>query len=264
MSGLVPGRPRPPAVAGLFYPAGQVRLRRMVKDLLDEAPAAEGPSPRGILAPHAGYIYSGPTAAVAFRAVTETPSRVVLVGPSHRVPFRGVSAGDFSAYETPLGAVPVDRAATADLLGRGLVQVLPEAHEEEHSLEVMLPFVLERWGPLPIVPLLAGDVRADEVERVLDAALRPGDLLVVSSDLSHYLSYDTARSRDRATLERVEAGDWRSLGPYDACGHRGLAGALRLAAARGWRTSVLDYRSSGDTAGDRDRVVGYGAAAFYA
>lgn len=257
------GHPRPAAVAGMFYPGTPSALEATVHRLLaDVAPDDLPDRPAALIVPHAGYIYSGPTAAIAFAAAPEAPRRVILVGPAHRVAFRGISAGDFERYECPLGALPVDRAAIAEIEARGLVTVVPEAHEDEHCLEVMVPFLLGRFGEIPIVPLLAGSCSAADVEAALDALLGDGDLLVVSSDLSHFMPYDAACERDRATLDAVLAGRWRDLGPHDACGFRGITGLMRLAERRGWRPVLLDYRNSGDTAGDRGRVVGYGAAAY--
>lgn len=257
------GAERPPAVAGMFYPADARALTATVRRLLADA-AVEPREAAAILVPHAGYAYSGPVAAVAIGAVAATPLRVVLVGPAHRVGFDGVSAADFSAYRVPTGRLPVDRAAVAELEDAGVAHFLPTAHAEEHCLEVMIPLLLERFGEVPIVPLLVGVASPADVEAALEAALRPGDLLLVSSDLSHFLPYDEARRRDLATLVDVVAGRWSELDGFHACGHRGLAGAMRLASRRGWRGELLDYRSSGDTAGDRARVVGYGAVAFVA
>ncbi|MCB9788786.1 MAG: AmmeMemoRadiSam system protein B [Deltaproteobacteria bacterium] len=263
------GADRPPAVAGSFYPADAAALRQQVREYLREArerpsgSAAASPRPiRALLVPHAGTVYSGPVAGSAFASLAETPTRVVLVGPAHRVAFRGVSAGDFARYLTPLGALPVDREAIARLQAQGLVTCVPAAHAAEHSLELMLPFVLECLGALPIVPLLVGDAAPEAIDAALEALLRPGDLLLISSDLSHYLPYERARDRDRRSLDAVLEGRWSALGPYEACGHAGLGAAMRLASRRGWQARLLDYRNSGDTAGGRDRVVGYGAVAF--
>ncbi len=260
------GSTRAAAVAGLFYPGDRQALRDAVSELLDgaapEAPPHAGPQPPAIVVPHAGYVYSGPTAGVAFAAVPRAPERVVLVGPAHRVRLRGVSAADFDAYGSPLGSSPVDRAAVAELEARGLTRFVPQAHAEEHCLEVMVPFIRERFGDVPLLPLLVGGASAAEVAAALDAALRPGDLLLVSTDLSHFMPYEAARRRDLATLDKVMTGDWGGIDGHAACGHHGLGAAMQLGQRRGWSPRVLDYRSSGDTAGDRRRVVGYGALVF--
>lgn len=258
---------RAPAVAGLFFPGDPARLRAEVRAFLQDGARTlserRGPEPRAILVPHAGYVYSGPTAGVAFAAVSKAPRRVILVGPAHRLHFRGISAGDYAAYETPLGPVTVDQAGITELCARGLATSIHAAHVQEHCLEVMMPFILERFGPdTLIVPLLVGAASAEQVEAALDHLLGEDDLLLISSDLSHFHPYDDARQRDLATLDAIAAGRWDRLDGEDACGYKGLSGAMRLAAARGWQTEILDYRNSGDTAGDRSRVVGYGAARF--
>ena len=260
------GDVRPAAVAGLFYPGRPDELRATVRDLLERASerrGAERAQPAAIVVPHAGYVYSGSTAAAAFDAVPHPPARVVLVGPAHRVRFAGISAADYEAYAAPTGALPVDRAQVAALEAGGATRFVPAAHAEEHCLEVMVPFILERFGEVPVVPLLVGGATPAAVERALDLALRLCDLLLISTDLTHFLRYDEARRRDLATLDDVVAGRWGDIGPEDACGHRGLAGAMRLGARRGWAPTTLEYLNSGDTAGDRSRVVGYGAVAFH-
>lgn len=268
MTALERGRPRPPALAGRWYPAAPHALRESVRAWLAgpadaPAPPAAGHVP-AIIAPHAGHIYSGAVAGRAFAATTGPYARVVIVGPAHRVGFRGVSGADFSALVTPLGSLPVDRDALAALEAAGLITCDPAPHVDEHCVEVLLPFVAETLGLVPVLPLLAGHATAAEVARVLDAALRPDDLLVVSTDLSHFHPYDDARARDLATLDRVAHLRGGDLGGEDACGYLGVRASLALARARGWTPTVLAYQSSGDTAGDRESVVGYGAVAFVA
>lgn len=260
------GAPRPSALAGRWYPGDARALAESVRAYVAAAgPREVGGAVRALVSPHAGHVYSGPVAGVAFATVAGGPyQRVLLVGPAHRVAFHGISAGDFACYELPTGATRVDRDAIAALEAAGLVGFVPEAHREEHCLEIILPFVRETLGELPIVPLLVGRATGEEVARALDAALRPHDLLVVSSDLSHYQPYDAARAQDLATLASIAASRGDDLDGHDACGYRGIQGALRLGRARGWRPEVLDYRSSGDTAGDKRAVVGYGAVAMVA
>lgn len=257
---------RPPAVAGSFYPGNPVALRDQVQAFVHEGQRRLPPGlglPVAILAPHAGFLYSGPIAGTAFAAARgRKPGRVVVVGPAHRLAFRGISAGGYSAWRLPEGAARVDEIALAELEALGMVDTACEAHQSEHSVEVILPFVRVVLGDVPILPLLVGSTTPDEVEAVLEVALRPNDLLVLSSDLSHYLPADVARRRDLATLERVLKGQWELLGPHDACGALALAGAVRLARRRGWRPTLLDYRNSGDTAGSREQVVGYAALAW--
>ena len=252
---------RLPAVAGAFYPGDPVALRDTVDRLLAEVPRAEGDFPRALVAPHAGYPYSGPVAASAFRVVTGAGfARVVVIGPSHHVPFRGIAAPRAEAFATPLGEVPVDRTAI-DLPG---VVRADEPHRREHAIEVELPF-LQRVlpGDFTLVPLVVGDANAAEVaEALAPFADDPATLIVVSSDLSHFQDYESARRRDHATDEAIERLEGAAIGPYDACGWLAIQGWLALAQRHGFAARQLDLKNSGDTAGSRDSVVGYGAWAF--
>jgi MEMO1 family protein len=257
---------RRPAVAGLFYPGSAGELRSTVEELLREAsPPAAGPVPKAVIAPHAGYVYSGPVAAVAFQALAaggEALRRVVVLGPAHRVPVRGLALPGAEAFATPLGQVPVD-AEAADAVSR-LPQVTtsPQAHAPEHSLEVELPFLQVLFPGIQVLPLVVGDADEDEVAEVLDRVWGgPETAVVISSDLSHYLPYDVARRVDRDTADEILALDG-PLHPRQACGAYPINGLLVAARRRGLAPRLLDLRSSGDTAGDRDRVVGYGAFAF--
>lgn len=268
------GRPRirPPAVAGTFYPAAPEVLRATVERLLAEAAEATAevtPSTSGIvkavIVPHAGYIYSGPIAAVAFRALAagrRSLRKVVLLGPSHRVPVRGLALAGAEGLATPLGVVAVDREGAGAALRLPQVLVQPEAHAREHALEVELPFLQVLFPEAEVLPLTVGGASPEEVAEVLEQVWGDGDAaIVVSSDLSHYLSYAEARRADGATARQVLelAGP---LDPSQACGAAPINGLLVAARRRGLRPELLDLRSSGDTAGDRDQVVGYGAFAF--
>jgi len=259
---------RPPAVAGMFYPAAAPELARDVGVLLADAEsAARGkPVPKAIIAPHAGYIYSGPIAATVYARLAPVRgkvTRVVLLGPVHRVPVRGLALPGAAVLATPLGNIDIDAAAVATLSALPQVTVSPAAHALEHSLEVHLPFlqtVLERFS---VVPLAVGDATADEVAQVLDAVWGGAEtLIVVSSDLSHYLSYNEAQAIDRATAQAIL--DLRTdISHEQACGGTPVNGLVLTARRRGLTPQLLDLRNSGDTAGDRKRVVGYGAFAFY-
>ena len=259
---------RPAAVAGQFYPARQRDLAATVNDLLAEAATAGAshPPPKAIIAPHAGYVYSGPVAARAYALLAPlagTVSRVVLIGPAHRLPLEGLCVPSVEAFETPLGRVPLDREAIDGL--RDLSSVVPwdAPHTEEHALEVHLPFLQTVLGPFRLVPLLAGDASGEAVAEVLERLWGgPETLIVVSSDLSHYLDYAAAQRLDRATCTAIEALDAGALRWEQACGRVPLMGLLRLARRRRMAVETLDLRNSGDTAGDRRRVVGYGAWAF--
>jgi AmmeMemoRadiSam system protein B len=255
---------RPPAVSGSFYPASRSELDALVDDLLAAArERAAGPAPKAIIAPHAGYVYSGPVAASAFARLALRPviERVVLIGPAHRAYVDGLVGPDARAMRTPLGDVAVDTAALEGAAGVG---ASAEAHAREHSIEVELPFLQKIAPAARVVPLLVGRASPAQVGRVLDA-LWGGDetAVVVSSDLTHYLPYDEGRLRDRATSARVVALDDAPLSGDDACGAAGINGLLWVARERGLRAEEVDLRSSGDTAGPRDEVVGYGAFCFH-
>lgn len=259
------GATRQPAVAGTFYPDDPVELRARVERLLREArPAAV--EPKALIAPHAGYIYSGPIAASAYATLAPIAARVrrvVLLGPSHFVPFAGLALPQAAAFATPLGDVELDRAALTLLEGHAAVRVLDAAHAREHSLEVQLPFLQVALPAFTLVPLAVGEVEPGATAAVLD--LLWGDeatLVVVSSDLSHYRSYAAAAVIDAETAGAIERLDGAPLDGEHACGCHPIRGLLQVARQRGLRVVPLDRRNSGDTAGDRRRVVGYGAWAF--
>jgi MEMO1 family protein len=248
-SGMAPVRA--PAVAGTFYPADADELRSTVSRLLASAPP--GLPAKAIVAPHAGYVYSGPIAASAFRCLSPGVRRVVLFGPSHFALLRGVAAPKAAAFETPLGRVALD---VPDELPRN-----DAPHALEHSLEVEVPFLQVALGDFRLVPLAVGDADPAEIAEVLARLWDgPETAIVVSSDLSHYLPYDEAREMDGQTARRIE--QLVPVAPGAACGAAPLNGLLFEAARRGMRCERLDLRNSGDTAGDRSRVVGYGAFAL--
>lgn len=261
-------RVRPAAVAGRFYPGDATTLAAVVDDALAHAPAPTGPPPKALVVPHAGYPYSGPVAATGYRtlvAARDTVRRVVLVGPAHFVGIRGVAVSSADAFVTPLGEIPVDTAARDALLRLPGVVVDDHAHAPEHSLEVHLPFLQRALAELTLVPLVVGAADPRTVAAVLDAVWGgPETLIVVSSDLSHYLDHDTATRRDRTTAAAIVAGQGDALDGHDACGAVPLRGLLLAAREHGLHATLLDLRTSGDTAGDRARVVGYGAFAFRA
>ena len=259
-------RARLPAVAGLFYPDDPYELRAVVRAYLDSAPVPAGPRPKVIIVPHAGYVYSGPVAASAYRSLVGTAApveRVVLAGPSHRIPVSGIAVPEVAAFDTPLGRVPIDDAAVARLLALQCVVPSDLPHRMEHSLEVQLPFLQMTLGDFTLVPLAVGDAAAGDVERVLEACWGgPETLIVVSSDLSHYRDYKSAQRADSQTADAI-VGRHSDLGDEQACGCRVLNGLMLVARRRGLRVERLDLRNSGDTSGDRSRVVGYGAFALY-
>lgn len=254
---------RRPAVAGMFYPADPDELGKMVDTLLANAKAIDSPLPKAIIVPHAGYIYSGPIAASAYRrvkALAPQITRVILLGPSHRVPFHGIAASSASEFATPLGQVKLDRPFIDELIQSFQVKRMDEAHELEHSLEVHLPFLQKTLNDFTLVPLVVGDARPEEVVHVLESCWGGDEtLIVISSDLSHYHDYATAQEMDSATSHAIESLSPESIHYEDACGRQPLNGLLYLARQKGLHVQTLDLRNSGDTAGPRDQVVGYGA-----
>lgn len=260
---------RPPAAAGGFYPDDPELLRIVVEDFLDEAKGAAAALPKALIVPHAGYVYSGPVAAAAYALLVCAGAagrvrRVVLIGPSHYVPFDGLALACVDAFATPLGRVPVDRTAVAAICELPSVHLADGPHVEEHALEVQLPFLQAVLGDFALVPIVAGRARAEAVAGALERVWGgPETLIVVSSDLSHYHDRDTARRLDAATAAAIEAGDGARIGPDDACGRVGIAGLLAAAPRHRLTVERLALATSADTAGPRRSVVGYGAWAFY-
>jgi AmmeMemoRadiSam system protein B/AmmeMemoRadiSam system protein A len=259
---------RAPAVAGLFYPDDPASLAREVEGFLDgpKEPVLRPGLPKAILVPHAGYAYSGPIAGSAhalLRPARGIVRRVVVLGPCHRVAVRGLALPEVAAFDTPLGRVPIDLEAVARLADLPQVIVHRETHAREHSIEVQLPFLQVVLGDFTLVPLVVGEASAAEVAEVMDRLWGGAEtLFVISSDLSHYLGYEEARSVDRATVDAMLAGR-TDIDHHAACGATPVVGLLEAARSRGLVPELLDLRNSGDTAGDRDRVVGYAAIAFW-
>ena len=255
---------RAAAVAGMFYPASADALRAALDAAYAGAAVVEPSAPAvAVVAPHAGYVYSGPIAATAYcalRPLAGTVTRVVLLGPSHYVPFAGVAVPTVDALATPLGDVRVDTEARACVLGLPGVIAADAPHAQEHSLEVHLPFIVDALGDVAVLPVAVGRATDDVVAAVIDAVWDgPSMIPIVSTDLSHYLPYREAAVRDHITAAHVEAGRVEEIGPYDACGYRPLRGLMVAARRRDLAVKAVDLRSSGDTAGDAARVVGYGA-----
>jgi len=258
---------RPAAVAGLFYPGNAPALNTFISDVLSVASAQlpeSLPVPKVIIVPHAGYIYSGLTAACAYSALKETIiNRVVVLGPAHRVPFYGMALSGYDAFATPLGDIRLDAEAMHKALTLPEVQVNDAAHAQEHSLEVQLPFLQTVLGDFSLLPICIGSVQPDAVARVIENLW--GDektLFVISSDLSHYHPYAEAGALDQQSIDTVL--EMRGeLNHEQACGATGINALLSVSRRHGLTAQLLDYRNSGDTAGDRDRVVGYASIAFY-
>ena len=257
---------RQPAVAGAFYPADRPALEHQLAELLREAGEAPASPLKALIVPHAGYMYSGVTAAIAYarlRALRGQVRRVVLLGPSHQVPFPGLAVPSVEAFATPLGSVPLDREGIETALAQPGVQTLDAAHAREHSLETQLPFLQWVLGDFSLVPLVVGSADPDTVAGVLEALWDgPETLVVISSDLSHFHDDATARELDQATARAIETLDPEAIGHDNACGFQPVNGLLRLAERRGDRLTTLDLRNSGDAGAPRERVVGYGAFAL--
>ncbi len=256
---------RSPAVAGTFYPAAPDALDRVVRAALGAA-RVDRVAAKAIVAPHAGYVYSGPIAGSSFQSVAHLGNqitRVVLIGPTHRMYFSGIAVPAAVGLATPLGTVAVDAAGVDLALGDPEVHLLDAAFDNEHALEVELPFIQVLFPRAAVVPLIVGDASAEAVERVLELLWGgPETLIVVSSDLSHYHNYEAARALDLGTSQAIEVIASARVDATGACGHRALAGLLRRAEQLDLRATTRDLRNSGDTRGPRDRVVGYGAYTF--
>lgn len=260
---------RAPAVAGAFYPGDAEELRQMILGYVDSASKGKAPKLpkgrlRGIIVPHAGYVYSGPVAAYAYRLLKgiDIPERIVLLGPSHYAAFPGLVESGYSSWQTPLGEI--DAFSIRDKQNEALLNVYPPAHDPEHSLEVQLPFLQLMLGakPFKIDPILTGEVGPGQGASAISRGIEDA-FLVVSSDLSHYLPYPDAVAKDNKTLSILASLDPdRFSKEGDACGRTGISIALALAKSKGWSVKLLKYANSGDTAGEKSEVVGYAALAI--
>lgn len=257
---------RAPAVAGLFYPGDATELRDVVSEYLSQAPTAAGPTPKALIVPHAGYIYSGVIAAAAYSQVVHLRRqirRIVLIGPSHRVHLRGMAVPAAEVFQTPLGMVPVDRDLKGRLLEHEQVIESDAPHASEHSLEVQLPFLQTMFDDFTLLPVALGSASPPAVAAALaDVWGDEETLLLISSDLSHYLPYEEACSVDAETSTVILRND-ATLTGEQACGCVGINGLTFLARQRSARIEEIARCNSGDTAGDRTRVVGYGAFALH-
>ncbi|WPL16358.1 Memo-like protein [Thiorhodovibrio winogradskyi] len=262
-------------VAGTFYPAEPSRLRAEIDACFAQRARATPASTAGrtdkrvkaLIVPHAGYLYSGPVAASAYASLESQADqihRVVLLGPAHRMPFKGLALSAADAWETPLGSVPVARSVCKELLAFAQVRELDTAFDGEHSLEVQLPFLQHLLGNFDLVPLLVGAASPTEVVEVLESLWGGAEtLIVISSDLSHFLDDASARALDAQTATAILRLEPDLIGPEQACGRYPLRGLLTMAQERGLKPEQLDLRNSSQTAGTPDRVVGYGAYAFH-
>ena len=260
------GRVQPAVVAGMFYPAEPEQLRADVRRYLQQAKVQTTTPPKALIAPHAGYIYSGPVAGNAYAQLESrsgTISRVVILAPAHRVAFSGIAYSSATLFRTPLGDVEVDLEALNSVTELAQLQQRDDAFHDEHSIEVHLPFLQETLSGFKIVPLLVGDATPAQVDELLEALWGDSEtLILISSDLSHYLSYDAARKMDQEATIAIESLNPDALSYHHACGRTPVSGLLLAARRHRLKVETLDLRSSGDTAGTRDRVVGYGAYAL--
>ena len=263
------GKSRPSAVAGSFYPADGEALGQAVDGYLASAKAdlpEDAAPPKALIAPHAGYVYSGALAAKAYAAVAaraEEITRVVLLGPAHRVHFKGMAVPSAEIFQSPLGPVKIDREATSRVLALPEVAERDDAHAEEHALEVQLPFLQRVLGDFQLLPIVVGEATADAVAKLLETLWGgPETLIVISSDLSHYLDYESAKKSDSRTRQAIESLDPSQIQSAGACGSRPIHGLLKVAQLKDLRATTIGVCNSGDTAGPRDRVVGYGAWSF--
>lgn len=257
---------RAPAVAGVFYASDKQQLQADIQSAISASRSVclKHP-PKALIVPHAGYAYSGQVAASAFAALrpwADHYRRVVLIGPAHSLPFRGMAIPECGTFTTPLGSIPLDAQSLDELAKFSGVCRLEAAHEQEHCLEVELPFLQTVLSDFVLVPILVGLCDPAEVALILRALwYGPETLIVVSSDLSHYQPYAEANTEDHATIERILNGEI-AIQPDQACGALPISGLLQIAREKGLRAQLLDYRNSGDTSGDKSRVVGYASFAF--
>ncbi len=259
-------RLRLPAVAGRFYPSDPDQLRQQIDRFLTAIRIESPHRPKALIVPHAGYIYSGAVAASGYAWLAPWSGqidRVILLGTCHSPGVSGLAASTAEAFLTPLGPIPIDRSAVEDSLQLAQVHINDEAHDRDHALEVQLPFLQVVLESFVIVPFLVGSADAGTVSQVLEP-LWEGDqtIVVVSSDLSHHHPYEEARKLDAASARAIELLDGAALAPRSACGRNAIAGLLHAAAHHGLHCQTIDLRSSGDTAGPRERVVGYGSWVF--
>ncbi|WP_319379809.1 AmmeMemoRadiSam system protein B [Thiomicrorhabdus sp.] len=264
---------RPAAVAGLFYPADASQLHEWLQRKLKTTHTAtenddKNVIPRALIAPHAGYVYSGATAAKAFRLWAKSRNRiktVVVMGPAHRIGFHGMSTVDFDELETPLGHLKLATHLRNRLMGAfPYLRFHNAANEVEHSLEVMFPFIKELLPDAEVLPLLNGNISAEDVKKVLASLWQEDDVyFVISSDLSHFHPYEEAQKIDTETADWIESGQWQMLDGEHACGYKGIQGLLAMSEGMPLRIEPVERVNSGDTAGSKNSVVGYGSWAIY-
>jgi len=261
---------RPPAVSGMFYPSGKQEISDFFAECENVSLVRHTHSdaiPRALILPHAGYIYSGCAAYEGYQywqAATEKIKTVVVIGPAHRMAFEGIATVGTDFLETPLGLAEVDNDIRDHLVTENLIDVSDQAHAAEHSIEVHLPFIQSMLPNAKILPLLDGMVSAEKVKKIIESLWNDsGVYFVISSDLSHFHSYDQAQAIDKQTADLIESGDWQALNGNRACGYIGIQGLLKMQASHSLKLEQIKLINSGDTAGDKQRVVGYGCWAVF-
>lgn len=261
---------RLPSVAGTFYPDNQPELQTLVDEYLDSASAIKekpGEKLKALIVPHAGYPYSGPVAGSGYQSLRQNKgklNRIWLIGPSHHHYFRGLATSSYDSWQTPLGKVGIDKLVlTLVKKYPALFSANNSAHRDEHSLEVQLPFLQQALGQFTIIPLLTGEIDPLSTAKIINSEINPQDLIIISSDLSHYLKYNQAKGSDKKTVDSILGLKDNLLVGEQACGINGVKLVIELAKINKWRPVLIDYRNSGDTAGDKDRVVGYASIGFW-
>jgi AmmeMemoRadiSam system protein B len=258
---------RPSAVAGYFYPSSEEQLIKIIKNYIEKANISIKSKPKALISPHAGYIYSGPIAAYGYKSIMpyyKDYDQIILLGPSHFEFVPGIATAPVDYFETPLGKIPIDKESIKKILPLPYVYQNMDAHKKEHSLEVQLPFLqyIFKEKEFKIIPIAVGKIQPKEIWEILNILYNEKILIIVSSDLSHYYDYNTAKLLDEKTANAIE-----ELNPYQihyeqACGRVPIQGLLLFAKQRNLTPIRLDLRNSGDTAGDKRQVVGYGSWCF--
>ncbi len=254
------------AVAGYFYPSNKEVLIKEIQNFLEKATQYSNQKPYALIVPHAGYIYSGSVASLGYKSLIpykEEYKKILILGPSHFVSLHGLAYPAFEYFETPLGKLQLDQNLIESLREFDFILENSPSHSQEHSIEVQLPFIQFIFGNIPIVPLTFGKIRPEKINILLRKIWNPEILVIVSSDLSHYYSYEDAKKLDKKTSQAIENLDPDSIGYEQACGRVGIQGLLLFAKEKNWKAKLLDLRNSGDTAGSKDRVVGYGVWSFF-
>ncbi|GAB6088915.1 AmmeMemoRadiSam system protein B [Spirochaeta dissipatitropha] len=271
-----PVRIRKAAVIGKFYPADTSELMKSVRAFIHDSVHRESKHREyhAVLVPHAGHVFCGKIAGLGFSEIArmETPGRLLFIGPSHYVPFQGIALSSAEYFELAALRFPVDTDAVQRMLGNNstdggntqpLISLRDDVHEPEHSLEVLLPFAAALWEGVPILPMITGRIEPEVAAKIIESELRDNDLLIISSDLSHFYPAVEAVVRDSRLLSALDRGALDEVSAEEACGMTALLTAMHIAAKRNWHISITGYSHSGLVSGDMSQVVGYGSAVMY-